>query len=111
MLVVEDQESLRSTAAEYFREDGHHVLEAADAYEAMTAMSKHPVDVLFSDIDMPGDVDGLRLARWAGWNWPNTSIVLTSGYCNLPQSALPDGAVFMRKPCSLFEVSRLIENA
>jgi CheY-like chemotaxis protein len=79
VLVVEDEVLLRLVVAEYLRDCGYKVIEAADADEAV-AVLKQPdlqVDVLFSDIDMPGSMDGFALAQWTRANRPGLDVILT----------------------------------
>ena len=66
ILVVEDEVLVRMPIAQYLRDCGYKVIEASDADEAMQVLLHQdtPVDVVFSDIDMPGTVDGLELAKW-----------------------------------------------
>ncbi len=81
VLVVEDEMFVREPIAEYLRDCGYHVLEAGDANEAIALLqSGHDADVVFSDVRMPGDMDGFALAQWLRKNYPSVSILLTSGY-------------------------------
>jgi CheY-like chemotaxis protein len=66
--------------AEYLRDCGFHVFEAADGIEAVTVLksAEKPVDLVFSDVQMPG-MDGFSLARWIRENQPNVQVLLTSG--------------------------------
>jgi CheY-like chemotaxis protein len=79
VLVVEDEVLLRLVVAEYLRDCGYKVIEAADADEAVVVL-KQPhvqIDVLFSDIDMPGSMDGFALAQWTRANRPGLEVILT----------------------------------
>jgi CheY-like chemotaxis protein len=79
VLVVEDEVLLRLVIAEYLRDCGYKVIEAADADEAVLVL-KQPdlvVDVLFSDIEMPGSMDGFALAQWSRSNRPGLEVILT----------------------------------
>ena len=79
VLVVEDEVLLRLVIAEYLRNCGYRVIEAADADEAVLVL-KQPdlvVDVLFSDIEMPGSMDGFALAQWSRSNRPGLEVILT----------------------------------
>ncbi len=81
VLVVEDEIFVREPIAEYLRECGYQVLEAADAREAILLIdSVGSVDVVFSDVRMPGDMDGIALAQWLRTHHPEVSVLLTSGY-------------------------------
>jgi CheY-like chemotaxis protein len=79
VLVVEDEVLLRLVIAAYLRDCGYRVIEAADGDEAVLVL-KQPelaVDVLFSDIDMPGSMDGFALAQWSRANRPGIEVILT----------------------------------
>lgn len=81
ILVVEDEVLLRLEVAEYLRAQGFRVLEAADADEALKLLSSSSerIELLFSDVNMPGSTDGLGLARWVRENQPWVEVILTSG--------------------------------
>jgi CheY-like chemotaxis protein len=80
ILVVEDVADLRSSVSEFFRLAGFDVLETANAQEALaTVTSDSHIDLVFSDINMPGEMDGVGLARWLSINRPLMPIILTSG--------------------------------
>jgi CheY-like chemotaxis protein len=81
ILVVEDEVLVRLVIANYLRECGYTVYEAVNASEAI-AMLQAPeisVDVVFSDVQMPGEMDGFGLARWVRANKPGVQVILTSG--------------------------------
>ena len=80
ILVVEDEVLIRLVIAEYLRECGYKVHEAAHADEAMAVLQapEISVDIVFSDVVMPGDMDGFGLARWIRENHPGTEVILTS---------------------------------
>jgi DNA-binding NtrC family response regulator len=111
LLIVEDQFDTRWAAAEYLREVGFRVIEAGDATEAMSVLSagKH-VDIVFSDVYMPGDFNGNLLAEWISKHHPSIPVLLTSG---APEEARITAAGsargFIAKPCDPNELIRLIE--
>src|SRR3954471_15595244 len=81
ILVVEDEVLVRLVIADYLRECGYKVYEAVNAQEAI-AMLQSPevaVDIVFSDVQMPGDMDGFALSRWIRANKPGVQVILTSG--------------------------------
>lgn len=81
VLVVEDEVLIRLVIADYLRECGYKVYEAVNAQEAI-AMLQSPevaVDIVFSDVQMPGDMDGFALSRWIRANKPGVQVILTSG--------------------------------
>jgi DNA-binding NtrC family response regulator len=78
ILVVEDDVLIRMPIAQYLRDCGYKIIEAADADEAITVLL-HPetvVDIVFSDIEMPGTVDGFGLAKWIRAHRPGTDVIL-----------------------------------
>ena len=79
VLVVENDVLLRLVTAGNMRDAGFDVIEAANCAEAIRILDCIPVDVLFSDIDMPGKMDGLALAKWVHRSQADTRIILTSG--------------------------------
>jgi CheY-like chemotaxis protein len=80
ILVVDDEVLIRSVIAEYLRECGFHVFEAADGSEAREILqgAGMPIDLVFSDVQMP-KLDGFELARWIRENRPEVQVLLTSG--------------------------------
>jgi CheY-like chemotaxis protein len=81
VLVVEDEILIRLVIADYLRECGYRVHEAVNAEEAVAILQSPEVsvDVVFSDVEMPGSMDGFGLARWVRANKPGTQVILTSG--------------------------------
>ena len=80
VLVVEDEVLIRIAAADHLRSCGFRVAEAGNASEAQElVLSGLKVDVVFSDITMPGQMDGLALAQWLHENAPGVPVILTSG--------------------------------
>jgi CheY-like chemotaxis protein len=81
ILVVEDEVLVRLVIAEYLRDCGYKVYEAAHADEALVLLQSPDVavDVVFSDVIMPGSMDGFALARWIRANRPDIQVILTSG--------------------------------
>jgi CheY-like chemotaxis protein len=80
VLVVEDNPSMRRVALRQLRELGYRVLECDRAAAALDLLQREPVDLLFTDIVMPGGLDGIELARIAQERWPELKVVLTSGF-------------------------------
>jgi CheY-like chemotaxis protein len=81
VLVVEDEVLIRLVISDYLRECGYRVHEAANADEAVAVLEAPEVEVhvVFSDVIMPGSMDGFGLARWVRANHPRVDVVLTSG--------------------------------
>lgn len=99
ILVVEDETLIRMLSVDILEEAGFDVLEAANADEAVEILGQHSdVRLLFSDIDMPGSMDGVDLARHVHSRWPNIRLLLTSGHHRLEDGEVPDEGKFVRKP-------------
>ena len=111
VLVVEDEMMVRMPIAEYLRDCGYTVLEAADASEAIaTIKAEGPVNLVFSDIRMPGKMDGFDLAEWFQLHYPSVPILLTSGYNGGRDLRLDpvSRTRFIEKPYSQTQVARQI---
>ncbi len=80
VLVVEDEVLIRLVIADYLRECGYRVHEAANAAEAVVVLESPTVtiDIVFSDVQMPGEMDGFGLARWVRVHQPDVRVILTS---------------------------------
>ncbi|HYD04830.1 MAG TPA: response regulator [Reyranella sp.] len=104
VLVVEDEVILRMAVSAHLREAGFVVLEAVDAEEAVDLVqANRAIQLVFSDIMMPGTMDGSALATWIGERYPEILVLLASG-------VTPDGALpFIAKPYSFVELQRRIE--
>jgi DNA-binding NtrC family response regulator len=110
VLLVEDEEFLRALASDRLRDEGFRVLEAAAAADAIALLEEHPeIDVLFTDVDMPGPVDGLGLAAQARRRRPHLHVIMTSGQWTATTADVPEGAMFVQKPYSLEAVARLVK--
>jgi two-component system, response regulator PdtaR len=99
VLIVEDDTLLRMLAVEVVEEAGFVVLEAADADQAVALLESRPdISLLFTDIDMPGSMDGLKLAHAVRDRWPPIKILLVSGQVRPQTSELPSNSCFVGKP-------------
>lgn len=110
VLVVEDEALLLFSIAEDLREAGFEVCEARNADEALKLLeTRRDIRVMFTDIDMPGSMDGLRLSAAVRDRWPPIKIVVTSGKRNPGAEAMPIGGVFIPKPYSPESVTTAIQ--
>ena len=101
ILVVEDDSLIRMDAAQMIAEGEFDVIEASNADEAIAILeSRLDITVVFTDIQMPGSMDGLKLARFVRNRWPPIKIVATSGHVPAGADDLPTGSVFLPKPYS-----------
>lgn len=99
ILVVDDEPIIRLDAVAMIEDAGFIAYEAADAEEALGLISAHPeVSVLFTDINMPGPLDGLELARRIHDGWPMVQLVITSGRVMPSPDEIPDHGHFVAKP-------------
>jgi DNA-binding NtrC family response regulator len=111
VLVVEDELMVRMPIAEYLRDCGYNVVEAGSASEAIAAVSTDgPVSLVFSDVRMPGKMDGVGLAEWFQSHHPTVPVLLTSGYSGartVTPPSMPRNR-FIEKPYSQTQVARRI---
>jgi two-component system, response regulator PdtaR len=99
ILIVEDEFLLRMDSAEMIENAGFQVVQAGNSDEAIAALKARPdIHIVFTDIQMPGSMDGLKLARFVRDRWPPIKIVATSGRVAVDSDDLPDGSVFLPKP-------------
>jgi CheY-like chemotaxis protein len=99
VLVAEVEPLLRMMAVEVVEEAGFVALEAGNADEAVALLeSRSDISLLFTDIDMPGSIDGLKLAHAVRRRWPPIKILLVSGQVRLQPFQLPSSSRFVRKP-------------
>jgi two-component system, response regulator PdtaR len=98
IIVTEDESALRMLATEVLAEAGYTVVEAARADDALAIIKSRPIDLLFTDVQMPGSMDGLELARYVRRHWPRVGVLIASG--KPASTELPNGSRFLRKPYS-----------
>lgn len=101
ILVVEDEPLLLMDIADQLRERDFSVHEASNADEAIRVLERNgAIRLIITDIDMPGSMDGLRLAAAVRDRWPPVKIIVVSGQRSIDESDLPDGSLFFSKPYS-----------
>ena len=106
VLIVEDEALIRMTAVDMIEEAGFEVLEATNADDAILLLeARRDITVVFTDIEMPGSMDGLRLAQAVRGRWPPIKIIATSGRCVVRDGDLPSGGRFLQKPYSSTQIS------
>ena len=98
VLIVEDEFLIAISVATVFQKAGFETIEASNADEAIAILKKRDVDLIFTDVRMPGSMDGLKLARYVRDRWPPVKIMVTSGHHMVQNGDLPDGGVFLPKP-------------
>jgi CheY-like chemotaxis protein len=109
VLIVEDEFLLRIDAVDIVAAAGFEVLEAGNADEAIDILEAHPdITVVFTDIQMPGSMDGLKLAQAIRGRWPPIKIIATSGHPDVGELDLPEGGRFLPKPYSPRQVTGVL---
>ena len=108
ILVVEDEPLVRAVAVMHLQERGFSVMEAQDADEAMLILGQDPsIAAVFSDVQMPGSMDGLALAQWLANTRPTVKVLLTSGRIIADK---PMEWRFLAKPYKLEELEEELRN-
>jgi len=112
VLVVEDEILIRLALADHLRDAGLTVYEAANGVEAVDLLTHHgnDIDAIFSDIMMPGAIDGLALRTWATQHCPDVPVILTSGAPDESPTinTLSDAGLFFLKPYDMDRVAALL---
>jgi CheY-like chemotaxis protein len=99
VLVVEDSPMIRMGALDLVMSAGYEALEACDADEAIRILeSRNDVDLVFTDVQMPGTMDGIKLSHYIRDRWPPVKLIVASGATILEESSLPGGSRFFSKP-------------
>lgn len=99
VLVVEDEPLIRMVAADALADCGIMAWEAADAGEALHVLEEHPdIGLVFTDVNMPGEMNGLGLAHEVSLRRPDVSLIVTSGAVTVGDDELPDHGTFLPKP-------------
>ncbi|HEV2544144.1 response regulator [Methylorubrum populi] len=112
VLVVEDETLLRILAVDFLEDEGFTVLEAGTAEEAWLILeSRADIGVLFTDVNMPGEMDGLALAARVAERWPHIRLVVTSRRQGLTSDQLPDDGQFVQKPYRQTQIVTAIAHA
>jgi DNA-binding NtrC family response regulator len=110
VLVVEDEMLIRMDLADSLQRRGFAVFEAGSAVEAIQILEREPtIRVVFTDIQMPGDMDGVALSHYVRQRWPPTIIVVSSGNAHLA-TTLPTNVAFLVKPFNSAALDREITN-
>lgn len=109
VLVVDDELIVRLSIAAELEDEGFVVFEAGTADEAIATLERHPeIQLVFTDVDMPGSMDGLKLAAFVRDRWPPIKIIVTSGHRQPEIGQLPQGSPFLTKPYASSEVATVI---
>jgi CheY-like chemotaxis protein len=112
VLVVDDEALVRMNAVDLMEQAGHSVIDAANADEAIRILeSRADIEIVFSDVSMPGTMDGLRLLQVIRDRWPPIRLILASGKALPEGSDPPVGSVFLRKPYDFGDVTGALKRA
>ena len=108
VLVVEDELLIRMSAADALADEGYEVLEAEHAHGAIEVLEAQAeeIDVVFTDVTMPGAMDGIQLAHHAQHHWPDISVIVTSAHPLSKLRELPHNVRFIPKPYATSHVVR-----
>jgi CheY-like chemotaxis protein len=109
ILLVEDEPLILMDVELQLQDAGHEVISVHNADEAIKALHGCLVDVVLTDIDMPGSMNGLRLAAAIRQRWPPIQIIIMSGKGHPSDDELPIRARFLSKPLAATELLKAVE--
>jgi CheY-like chemotaxis protein len=110
VLVAEDEVLVRAMVSEHLRDHGYGVVEAADAVEALAVFEAGaPIDIVFSDVQMPGNMDGAMLADVVRLRYRVPVLLTTGDHARAAALSLADTVMLLPKPYALEEVVRHLE--
>ncbi|MBB3951036.1 response regulator [Aureimonas jatrophae] len=111
VLVVEDDALVRTEAVDLCFEAGFTVYEAKNAAQAIRQLERHSeIRVLFTDVEMGGSMDGLKLARAVRDRWPPVAILVTSGRVQVTKEQMPENGLFFAKPYPPDDILRALND-
>ena len=109
VLIVEDEILLLMDAIDSLEAAGFEVVDAKNADDAIAMLEqRNDIVLIFTDIDIPGSMDGLKLAHFVKNRWPPIKIIATSGHAKIKANDLPEGSRFIPKPYKAPEVAETI---
>jgi two-component system NtrC family sensor kinase len=112
VLMVEDSPEVAEVAAAYFQQLGYMVKQVAGGNEALELFGKDPkIDLVFSDVVMPGGMNGLELGQAIRERYPATPVLLATGYSEGVRDALQQGFVVLQKPFDLAALEQALREA
>ncbi|NSY14817.1 response regulator [Agrobacterium vitis] len=108
-LVVDDEPLILMDTADMISDEGYAVVEATTADQAYEFLDRHSsLQLLFTDVQMPGDLDGFDLARVVAERWPHICVVIASGAAVPGPGDIPDNATFISKPFTAEHVHKVL---
>jgi two-component system NtrC family sensor kinase len=112
VLLVEDNAEVAEVGRAYLEQLGYQVKHAASAQAGLDLIEREDhIDVMFSDILMPGGMNGLELARRVRRRFPDIAVLLTTGYSSSAQDAVAQGFEVLQKPYDLAALQRALRQA
>ncbi|MEE4210024.1 MAG: response regulator [Parvularcula sp.] len=109
ILVVEDSAVIRMGAVDLMRSAGYEAVEAGDANEAIQILeTRTDIDLVFTDVQMPGTMDGLKLTHYIRNRWPPVKLIVASGNTTIEESSIPTGSRMFSKPYHDHEITDAI---
>lgn len=113
ILIVDDEPIIRLNMVDFFTDEGFQVFEAEDADHAIAVLEANAsIEIVLTDVQMPGSMNGVKLAHFVRRRWPPTLLVVASGAFAIPEADLPLDAIFIAKPFDLRfvlgEIERLL---
>ena len=110
VLVIEDEILVRMDAIDAIEAAGFEVIDASDADVAIAILEqRNDVQLIFTDVQMPGSMDGIKLAHFVRNRWPPIKIIATSGYPKIKEEDLPEGSRFLAKPYAAADIASAID--
>ena len=111
VLIVEDEVLLRLTAVLMMEEAGFDAVEAGSALEAISMLeNRSDISVVFTDVQMPGSIDGIQLAHLISVRWPTIKIIAASGRLRLRDDDLPAGGRALHKPYGVSDLIGILKD-
>jgi CheY-like chemotaxis protein len=111
VLVVDDDVLVRMNAVFLLEEAGFGTLQAGTAEEAIGLLeTRSDIEVVFTDINMPGSMDGIALAHAVRRRWPVIGLLLTSGYVQVRNEDVPERGLFLGKPYQPAELVQMVQS-
>jgi len=110
ILIVDDEALIRFDLIDHFEAAGYTVFEAENADQAIAVLERHKsIRVVLTDVQMPGSMDGVRLAHYIRDRYPPTVLIVTSGALRLGGDDLPDQSVFISKPFNPYRILSMLD--
>jgi two-component system, response regulator PdtaR len=110
ILLIEDEALIRMATAAMLEDAGYCVLEGQDADAALEALCAHPeIDIVITDVQMPGKIDGLKLAQIIGQDYPRIQTVVTSGRASLSEARQCGAKKFLPKPYTADAIQSVVQ--